>query len=80
MVLLQHDVGNEAAFSNKNCLNSSPELLFVAAAGTFMVITEKFVWLVNLLICCDKKETYQADSNFPSNHDTIPYKIFIYFA
>jgi hypothetical protein len=46
-------------------------LLFVAAAVTFMVITEKFVWLFHLRNSCGKEGTYQAGSDFPRYHDTI---------
>jgi hypothetical protein len=35
---------NETAYSNKNLLNSSPDLFFIAVAGEFMVLTAKFVW------------------------------------
>jgi len=41
---------NETSFSNKNLLNSSLDLFFIAAAGKFMVFTAKFVWLFLLKI------------------------------
>jgi len=69
----------EAAFSTKSFLNSSPGLNFVAAARNSMVNSAISIWVLFSEYIVLKRKPYQAGSCFPRYHDSNQHNVLIYF-